>query len=45
MSCMGSDRTSSVPSSVLCLKVDKNQGLRSGILVLFNRVQLVLDKS
>ena len=29
----GMDRTSSVPSSVLHLKVDKGQGLRSGILV------------
>ena len=27
------DRTSSVPSSVLCLRVDKGQGLPSGILI------------
>ena len=38
----GSDRTSSVPSSVLCLRVDKKgQGLWSGILVIFNHVQPV----
>ena len=29
----GSDRTSTVPSTVLRLKVDKGQGLRSGLLV------------
>ena len=34
----GSDRTSSVPSSVLRLKVDKGQGLLSGIVFLFNHV-------
>ena len=34
MSRMGSDRSSSMPRSVLRLKVDKVQGLRSGILVL-----------
>ena len=33
-----SDRTSSVPSTVLRLKVDKGQGLLSGLLVSFNRV-------
>ena len=33
-----SDRTSSVPSTVLRLKVDKGQGLRSGTLVSINRV-------
>ena len=31
----GVDRTSSVPRSVLCLKVDKGQGLWSGILFIF----------
>ena len=36
MSQMDSDRTSSVPSSVLRLRVDKDQGLRSGLLVFFN---------
>ena len=34
----GLDRNSSVPSSVLRLKVDKGQGLQFGILVVFNRV-------
>ena len=38
MSRMGSDRTSSLPSSVLHLKVDQGQGLLSGTLALFNRV-------
>ena len=41
MSQMVSDRSLSVPRSVLHLKVDKVQGLRSGILVLFNHVLLV----
>ena len=34
----GSDRTSSMPSTVLRLLVDKGQGLRSGLLVSINRV-------
>ena len=33
----GQDRTSSVPSSVLCLKVDKGQGLLSGLSKLLGR--------
>ena len=38
MSRMGSDMTSSVPCSVLRLKVDKVPGLRSGTMAVFNRV-------
>ena len=38
MSRMGSDSTSSLPSSVLRSVVDKGHGPRSGILVLFNHV-------
>ena len=37
----GTDRTSSMPGSVLSLKVDKGQGLRSGMLVSINCVQTV----
>ena len=33
-----SDRTSSVPITVLRLLLDKGQGLRSGLLVSINRV-------
>ena len=40
MSQMGLDRTSSMPSSDLRLKVDKGQGLRSGMLILFNHVAM-----
>ena len=34
----GMDRTSSMPSSVLCLCVDKGQDLQSGIVVSINCV-------
>ena len=37
---MGMDRTTRVPKSVLCLRVDKGQGLRSGILSSTNLVLL-----
>ena len=37
-----SDRTSSVPSSVFRLLVDKGQGLRSGLLVSISRALPVL---
>ena len=33
-----SDRTSSMPSTILHLKLDQGQGIRSGLLVSFNRV-------
>ena len=37
------DGTSSVPKSVLHLKVDKGQGLRSGILFLTSLVLLPIE--
>ena len=39
----GMDRTSSMPKSVLRLKVDKGQGLQSGILFFTSLVQLPIE--